>query len=65
MIADSVLTRVRVERLENSIATVLPRSAVFRLGGGLAVDFSVVLWAEALRIRVVSSWGVRSAMERR
>jgi hypothetical protein len=62
--AASVETRVRVERLENVSATVLPRSE-FWMEGGVCPDLTAFLWDEALRIRVVSSWGVRSAIERR
>jgi hypothetical protein len=55
---------VRVERLLNIIATVL----LVRLPSrflGTAPDLMEVLWEEALRTRVVSSAGVRSAIERK
>lgn len=62
--AASVETRVRVERLLNIIATVLPERAPWRLVG-VVPDLMAALEDEALRTRVVSSVGVRSAMERR
>ena len=62
--AASVETRVRVERLLNIIATVLPVRLLRRFLG-IAPDFMAVLERKALRMRVVSSEGVRSAMERR
>lgn len=62
--AASVETRVRVDRLLNIIATVLPESAPWRCEG-VEPDLMAVLEEDALRTRVVSSLGVRSAMERR
>ena len=62
--AASVLTRVLVERFENIIAIVLPRREFWRFEG-MEPDFTAALWVEALRTRVVSSRGVRSAIERR
>lgn len=62
--APSVLTRVRVERLLNIIATVWSRSLCWRLEG-TEPDLTADLWEEALRTSWVSSCGVRSAMERR
>lgn len=62
--AASVETRVRVERLLNIIAMVLPERAPWSWGG-VVPDLMAVLEEEALRTRVVSSVGVRSAMERR
>lgn len=63
--AASVETRVRVERLLNIIATVFPERAPWRLWGTPDPDLMEVLEEDALRMRVVSSAGVRSAMERR
>jgi hypothetical protein len=63
--AASVETRVLVERLENMIAIVLPRRLFERLGGNDSPDLSADLCAEALRMSVVSSAGVRSAIVRR
>jgi hypothetical protein len=60
--AASVETRVRVERLLNIMATVLPVK-LLRMFLGMDPDLMEVLWEEALRTRVVSSLGVRSAME--
>ena len=56
---------MRVERLENIIAMVLPRRLFWRLWCNPPPDLMVDLWAEALRMRVVSSMGVRSAIESR
>lgn len=64
MTAASVETRVRVERLLNIIATVLPVREPWR-EGGMEPDLMAVLWEAALRTKVVNSVGVRSAMERR
>lgn len=55
---------MRVERLLNIIATVLPVREPWR-EDGTEPDLMEVLWEEALRTRVVNSAGVRSAMERR
>lgn len=57
-------TRVRVERLLNIIATVLPAKLLSKCAG-MEPDLREVLWEEALRTRVVSSEGVRSAIERK
>src|SRR6266536_5459598 len=62
--AASVDTRVRVLRLLNIIVTVLPVRAPSKFLG-TEPDLMEVLWEEALRMRVVSSAGERSAMERR
>jgi hypothetical protein len=62
--AASVETRVRVDRLLNIIATVLPLKLPNRFRG-IEPDFMAVLCKEALRTRVVSSEGVRSAIERK
>lgn len=62
--AASVETRVRVLRLLNIIATVLPLREPNKLLG-TEPDLMEVLWDEALRTRVVSSAGDRSAIERR
>jgi hypothetical protein len=62
--APSVETRVRVLLLLNASATVLPERA-FWINDGVLPDFMAFLREAALRTRVVSSWGVRSAMERR
>lgn len=62
--ADSVETRVRVLLLENIMAIVLPVRLPVR-SGGVEPDLMAVLWEDALRMRVVNSAGVRSAMERR
>lgn len=62
--AASVDTRVRVDRFEKVNATVLPRR-LFWTAGGVLPDLIADLCEEALRTRVVSSWGVRSAIERR
>jgi hypothetical protein len=56
---------VRVDRLEKRIASVLPKREVLRPLGSGEPDFVRVLCCCALRIRVVSSDGVRSAMLRR
>ena len=63
--ADSVDTRVRVERLENIIAIVLPRRLFWRLWWSPPPALIADLWAEALRMRRVSSVGVRSPIESR
>lgn len=55
---------MRVLRLLNIIATVLPVRELSRLLG-TEPDLMAVLWEEAFRTRVVNSEGVRSAMERR
>jgi hypothetical protein len=60
--AASVETRVRVLRLLNIIATVLPLREPRRFLG-IEPDLMEVLCDEALRTKVVSSVGVRSAME--
>lgn len=62
--AASVLTRVRVLRLLNVMAIVWP-SKEFSIDGGIRPDLMACLWAAALRTRVVSSDGVRSAIESR
>lgn len=62
--AASVDTRVRVERLEKVRAIVWPRRE-FWIAGGIWPDLTAALWDEALRIRAVSSWGERSAIESR
>lgn len=62
--ADSVETRVRVLRLEKGMAITLPVNEL-RRDVGTAPDFSASLCECAERTRVVSSEGVRSAMERR
>lgn len=62
--AASVETRVRVLRLLNIIATLLPERELRRFEG-MEPDLMAVLWEEALRTRVVNSEGVRSAIERR
>jgi len=62
--AASVETRVRVLRLLNIIATVLPLREPSRFLG-TDPDLMAVLWELALRTRVVSSAGVRSAIERK
>jgi len=62
--AASVETRVRVLRLLNIIATVLPVKEP-RMFLGTEPDLIAVLWEEALRTRAVSSIGVRSAIERK
>jgi hypothetical protein len=62
--APSVEIRVRVERLENVKPTVLPVKALRRFLGTFP-DLMAVLWDEAFRTSVVSSAGVRSAIERR
>lgn len=65
-IAPSVDTLVRVLRLLKVMATVFPARAPRRVCGTSPVpDLMAVLWAPALRTSVVSSPGVRSAMERR
>ena len=56
---------MRVERLLNVMATVLPEREVEREWRSWRPDLRVCLWVWALRIRVVSSAVVRSAMERR
>ena len=63
--ADSVLTRVRVERLVNIMAIFLPRSDAWRCFGSGWPDLMADLWADALRMSFVSSAGVRSAVERK
>jgi hypothetical protein len=64
--APSVETRVRVLRLLNVIATVFPANAPRRVWGTSPVpDLMAVLCWCALRTSVVSSAGVRSAMESR
>ena len=55
---------MRVERLLNIMAIVLPVKLPSTLLG-IAPDFMEVLWEDALRTRVVSSVGVRSAIERK
>lgn len=55
---------MRVERLEKVIAMVWPVRALAWVFSG-EPDLRRRLWVEALRTRVVSSLGVRSAMERR
>ena len=60
----SVLTLVRVERLFIMMAIVWPARA-FWITAGVEPDLTEDLMEEALRIRVVSSAGVRSAIERR
>lgn len=62
--AASVLTRVRVLRLLNIRAMVLPESLPAR-AAGVTPDLMAVLWDEALLRRVLNSVGVRSAIERR
>lgn len=62
--APSVDIRVLVLRLLKVIATVLPVRAPSRFFG-MDPDLMAFLWDAALRISVVSSAGVRSAMERR
>lgn len=62
--APSVETRVRVLRLLNMRATVLPKSALGRCAGVLP-DLIEALYVAALRTRVVSSAVERSAMERK
>jgi hypothetical protein len=60
--AASVETRVRVLRLLNIIATVLPDREPRRFLG-TEPDLMALLWDEALRTRTVSSVGVRSAID--
>lgn len=62
--APSVDIRVRVLRLLNIMATVLPVRAPRRFFG-IEPDLMARLWEWALRTRLVSSVGVRSAMDRR
>lgn len=62
--AASVETRVRVLRLLNIMATDFPVRLPRRFLG-IEPDLIAVLCEEALRTRVVSSVGVRSAMERK
>lgn len=62
--APSVETLVRVLRLLKVMATVLPDSAPSRFLG-MEPDLITCLCEEALRTRVTSSCGVRSAIERR
>lgn len=62
--AASVETRVRVERLLNIIATVLPVRLLSTFLG-IEPDLMEALWEDALRTRVVSSVGVSSAIERK
>lgn len=62
--APSVDILVLVLRLLKVMATVLPLSAPAR-PGGVEPDLMAFLCAAALRTSVVSSVGVRSAMERR
>lgn len=64
MTADSVETRVRVLRLENGMAMTLPVNEL-RREVGTAPDFNATLCECAERTNVISSAGVRSAMERR
>lgn len=64
MIAASVETRVRVERFENMIAIVWPFMEVER-ESGVSPDLMDSLCDRAFWTRVVSSAGVRSAMDRR
>lgn len=65
-IAPSVETLVRVLRLLKVMATVLPANAPRRECGTSPVpDLMAVLWLCALRTSVVSSAGVRSAIESR
>jgi cobalamin synthase len=56
---------VRVLSLLKVRATVLPASALRREMGTSLVDLMTVLWWWAFRTRVLSSVGVRSAIERR
>src|SRR5690242_2984392 len=63
--APSVDTRVRVLRLLKVMATVRPASDWRRLRGTSPVALMACLWASALRTSVVSSAGVRSAMDSR
>lgn len=63
--APSVDTLVRVLRLLKVMATVFPTSAARRECGTSPVDLIAFLCAPAFRTSVVSSAGVRSAMERR
>ena len=62
--APSVDTRVRVDRFENVIATVL-RASELRMEVLIDPDFTACLWLAALRTSAVSSEGVRSAIERK
>lgn len=55
---------MRVERLLNIIAMVLPAKLLSKCVG-MAPDLREVLCEEAFRTRVVSSLGVRSAIERK
>ena len=52
--AASVDTRVRVERFEKVRAMLLPASDDVKCAGK-ELDFTAVLWVEALRTRAVSS----------
>ncbi|KAH3988703.1 hypothetical protein HBI23_132210 [Parastagonospora nodorum] len=63
-IAPSVDTRVRVLLLLNVMATVLPANAP-RIESGISPvpDLIEVLWFSAFRTSVVSSAGVRSAID--
>ncbi len=64
--APSEDTRVRVLLLLNVMATVLPTSARDSVWGISPVpDLMAVLWCAAFRTSVVSSAGVRSAMDRK
>lgn len=64
MIAASVETRVRVERLENMIAIVLPVREVDS-ERGVRPDLMDSLCERAFWTSFVNSAGVRSAIERR
>ena len=63
-IALSVDTRVRVLRLLNMTAIVLPISELSMLFG-MELDLMACLWEAALRIKAVSSLGAKSAIERK
>jgi hypothetical protein len=63
--APSVDTRVRVLRLLKVMATVRPARELRRPCGISPVDLMPVLCLSALRTSVVSSAGVRSAMDSR